>query len=87
MELGHVREDPEGGVPRRAAAASLPVRYAHRSGEKRRRRPGRAAAAGGWYPRVSLGDGGAPRVNLQCGEKCAGGGQDRALFLCEKKAG
>ena len=41
-----------------------------RGGAKRRRR--RAAAAGRWYPRVSLGDGGAPRVEPRRGEKCTG---------------
>ncbi len=60
---------------------SRPAKGAHRGGAKRCSR--RAAAAGRWYPRVTLEDGGAPWVRpAMLGEMH---GQDRVLFLCEKR--
>ncbi len=63
--------------------------YAHPAHDRRWHRGGRrgrraAAAAGRCYPRVTLGDGGAPRV--QPAPRGEMHGQDRVLFLCEKKA-
>ena len=62
-------------------------RYWSRLEAAREPRCGRREAAAGtrrWYPRVSLGSGGATRMRSAArGEKH---GQDRVLFLCEKKA-
>ena len=59
-------------------------RYWSRLEAARERCGRREAAAGRWYPRVSLGGGGATRMRPAArGEKH---GRDRVLFLCEKKA-
>jgi hypothetical protein len=76
MKQGHVRaEDPEGGY-RRCGTGRLEA-AAHRGGAKRRSR--RATAAGRWYPRVTLADGGAPLVRPATQGEMHG--QDRELFL------
>ena len=59
----HIREDPEGGVPRHARSAC--------SGAKRRCSR-REAAAGRVVPRVHLGDGGAPRAEHASAGRSAG---------------
>jgi hypothetical protein len=68
---------------RLAAVGTYLGRRSHRGGAKRRSR--RAAVAGRWYPRVTLGDGGAPRVRPATREKCTGKPETACCFSARKR--